>query len=267
MPTCSRITCTTHHSNNSKAMIRELGCVELCELCETIPKVQCSHCLLYWNQGIVYCTCGQFLVDSESRKFNKLRLDALSVPHYVIKNGRCHGARHGKTEAQKEYHIAWNAWKTCCKKVDSQGEHLQVFAIDFSEIQFIVNHNSQSDGQNESAKRWTNLQKKTIHIISLPEEKRRYQGTPVSLTLNKSGKNGPTRLRSDFRAAVSVKNPLHRESGEQVEEPISPETTQEMTSFFKHIVVGTSLNGVGSELRRFFSSDLFFVTFGFVYSR
>ena len=28
---------------------------------------------------------------------------------------------------------------------------LQVFTIDFSEIQFIVNHNSQSDGQNKSA--------------------------------------------------------------------------------------------------------------------
>ena len=40
--------------------IRELGNVELFELCETIPKVHCSHCLLYWNQGIVYCTCGQF---------------------------------------------------------------------------------------------------------------------------------------------------------------------------------------------------------------
>ena len=74
-------------SNTSKAMIRELGNVELFELCETIPKVQCSHCLLYWNQRIVYCTCGQFLVEkSEStRKFNKLRLDALSIPHYVIK--------------------------------------------------------------------------------------------------------------------------------------------------------------------------------------
>ena len=53
-------------SNNSKAMIRELGNVELFELCETKPKVQCSHCLLFWNQGIVYCVSGQFLVDSES---------------------------------------------------------------------------------------------------------------------------------------------------------------------------------------------------------
>ena len=111
-------------SENSKAMIRELGNVELFEVCETIPKVQCSHCLLYWNQGIVYCTCGQCLIDSESRrKFNKLRLDALSIPNSVTKKGRSHGARHGKTEVQREYHQAWNAWKGCCKKVDSQGEH------------------------------------------------------------------------------------------------------------------------------------------------
>ena len=111
-------------SNNSKRMIRELGNVEIFELCETVPKVQCSHSLLYWNQGIVYCTCGQCLIDSESRrKFNKLRLDALSFPNCMKKKGPTHGARHGKTEVQKEYHQAWNAWKRCCKKVDSQGEH------------------------------------------------------------------------------------------------------------------------------------------------
>ena len=82
-------------------MIREIGNVELFELCETRPKVQCSQCLLYWHQGVIYCTCGQFLVESESRrKLNKPRLDALSIPHCVIKKGRCHGARHGKTEEQ-----------------------------------------------------------------------------------------------------------------------------------------------------------------------
>ena len=37
-------------SDNSKAMIREIGNVELFELCETIAKVQCSQCLLDWNQ-------------------------------------------------------------------------------------------------------------------------------------------------------------------------------------------------------------------------
>ena len=67
-------------SDESKAMIREMGNAELFELCETIPKVQCSQCLLFWNQGVIYCTCGRFLVESESRrKCHKLRLDALSV--------------------------------------------------------------------------------------------------------------------------------------------------------------------------------------------
>ena len=101
-----------------------MGNVELFDLCETIPKVQCSQCLLYWNQGVIYCTCGHFLVESESRrKFNKLRLHALSIPHYVIKNGRHHGDRHGKTEEQKECFIDFNAWKGCRKRVDAQEEH------------------------------------------------------------------------------------------------------------------------------------------------
>ena len=49
-----------------------------------------------------YGTCEQLLIDSESRrKFNKLRLDALSIPNYVIRKGVTHGARRGKTETQK----------------------------------------------------------------------------------------------------------------------------------------------------------------------
>ena len=51
----------------------------------------------------MYCICGQCLVDSESRrKFNKLRLDAIFIPNYVIKKGPTHGARHGKTDVQRE---------------------------------------------------------------------------------------------------------------------------------------------------------------------
>ena len=104
-------------SDDSKVMIREMGNVGLCELCETIPKVQCSHCLLCWNQGVIYCNGGHFLVESESRrKFNKLRLDALSIPHFVIKKGRPRGAGHGKTEAQKEYYVVHNARKRRLKR-------------------------------------------------------------------------------------------------------------------------------------------------------
>ena len=105
-------------SDASKAMIREMGNVELFELCETIPKVQCSECLLYWNQGVIFCTCGHLLVESESsQNFSHWRLDALSIPHNVIKKGRTHGARHGKTEAQKEHSVDHNARKRCIKKI------------------------------------------------------------------------------------------------------------------------------------------------------
>ena len=53
-------------SDNSKAMIREMDNVELFKLCETIPKKQCSQCLLHWNQGVICCTCGHLMVESES---------------------------------------------------------------------------------------------------------------------------------------------------------------------------------------------------------
>ena len=109
--------------NNSKAMIREMGNVELFELCVTIPTVQCSQCLLYWNQGVTTALADTSWFERESRrKFNKLRLDALSIPHYVIEKGRLHGARHGKTEEQKEHSVAFSAWKRCRKRVDAHGD-------------------------------------------------------------------------------------------------------------------------------------------------
>ena len=40
-----------------------------------------------------------------------------------------------------------------------------------SEIQFIVNHISQLDGQNKSAKSWTNLHKKTVRIVSFQRKR------------------------------------------------------------------------------------------------
>ena len=104
-------------------MIRDMGNVELFELCETILKVQCSECLLYWNQGTVYCTFGHLLRESESsRHLHRWQLDALSIPNHVIKKVRTRGARHSKTEAQKEQFTAHNARKRCIKK-GFQGIH------------------------------------------------------------------------------------------------------------------------------------------------
>ena len=86
-------------------MIRKTGNVELFELCETVPKVQCSECLLYWNQGIVFCTCGRLLKESEaSQHFHPWRLDAFSIQNYVIKKAtsRCSARQNWSTE--KAFH-------------------------------------------------------------------------------------------------------------------------------------------------------------------
>ena len=158
----------------------------------------------------------------QKKVFHTLRLDALSIPNYVIKKGAPHGARHGKTEVQRDYHLAWNAWKRCCKKVDSQGAHFTGIHDRF--LRDPVYRESQlAIGWSEpKCKEMDELAKEdhTYHLS--PEEFRRYQGQWY-LTLNKPGKNGPMRLRSDFRAAVSIKKCLHRELGEQVAEPISQE--------------------------------------------
>ena len=102
-------------SEISKKMIRDMGNVELFELCETTPK--CSECFLYWNQGIVYCTCGHLLRDNKSsRRIHRWQLDILSIPNYVIKKRRPHGNRGGKTEEQRKHFIAHNLRKRCIKK-------------------------------------------------------------------------------------------------------------------------------------------------------
>ena len=98
---------------------------------------------------------------------------------------------------------------------------LRVFTMDFSEIQFIVNHNSQSDGQTKVQRNGRTCKTKS-HVPSIYKGiLKRYQGQWY-LTLNKSGENGLMRHRPDFRAAVFLTNRLHRESGEQVAEPFSP---------------------------------------------
>ena len=145
---------------------------------------------------------------------------------------------------------------------------LQVFTIDFSEIQFIVNHNSQSDGQNKSAKRWDELTQEDHTYRLTPEEFRENTKDNGILLWTKQAKIEPMKLRSDFRVCcLDQKNRLHHESGEQVEEPIPCRINTVDGILLQAHRGGTSLNGIGSELIRFFYSDLLFVTVGFVYSR
>ena len=93
-----------------------MGSVELFELWETIPKVQCSACLLYWNQGIVHCTCGHLLRENQSSRGFFRWTFSQSRTMSLIKKERPHGNRLGKTEEQVKHHIAHNLRKRCIKK-------------------------------------------------------------------------------------------------------------------------------------------------------
>ena len=111
--------------------------------------------------------------------------------------------------------------RDAAKKVDSQSGHFT--GIHYRFLRDPVYHESQlAIGRTEQkCKEMDELAKEnlTYHLSLSTEECKKYQGQWY-LTLNKSGKNGLMRLRPDFRAAVSLKNRLHREPGEQVAEPI-----------------------------------------------
>ena len=156
-------------------------------------------------------------------------MHSLSRTTYVIKKGRCHGVRHGKTEEQKEYHLAWNAWERCCKRVDSHGEHGTGIHDRFLRDQVYR--------ESQLAIGWTELAKEnhTYHLST--EEFKRYQGQWY-LTFNKSGKIGPMRLRPDFGAAVSLKNPSPPRVRWASCRTNFSTTIWEMALFLKRLLVG-----------------------------
>ena len=62
--------------------------------------------------------------------------------------------------------------RDAARKLILKVDILQVFTINISEIQIVVNHNSQSDGQNKCAKSGMNLHKKTTHIVSFQRRRK-----------------------------------------------------------------------------------------------
>ena len=201
-------------SEKSKKMIKDMGNVELFELCETNPKTQCKECLLYWNQGIVYCTCGHLLKESEaSRGAIQCTLDLLSIQNYVIKKGRPHGHRYGKTKEQRDHHIAHNLRKRCIKR-NFEGIHDR-FLKDpvFRESQL------EHDRTEEVCIQMDKDAQKDFTYRMTQEEYFRYRKN-WWISLNKSGKIGPVRDRSDFNDALTTLSRLHQESGEQQLRPV-----------------------------------------------
>ena len=103
---------------------------------------------------------------------------------------------------------------------DVSKEITKEFTIVSYETQFFVIRNSKLSGPRR---------KKCIAMEKLAQEDHSYRLSHEEylrhqkhwyLTLDKSGKNAPMRLRSDFRTALTLMNRLHRESGEERAEPI-----------------------------------------------
>ena len=142
-----------------------------------------------------------------SQHFHQWRLDAFSIQNYVIKKGRPRGARHGRTEAQKEHFIAHNARRRCLKEFERIHDRFQ---------------RDSTCRVSQLKIGWT--EETCIAMYKLAQEDHSYGPSPEEfdryrknwfITLNKSGRNAPMKLRSHFREALTKMHRLHRESGEE----------------------------------------------------
>ena len=95
-------------SRESQDAIKAAGNTELCEIVDVEPKAQCRACLTYWDVGIVYCTCGHFLIDdtTANKKYIKAVLDLFSIPNFstrshVREERRLQRIPHGKSTSKE----------------------------------------------------------------------------------------------------------------------------------------------------------------------
>ena len=192
-----------------------MGNVKLFELCETIPEVQCSECLLYWNQGIVYCTCGHLLreinpadiftdgnwVFSQFRTMSSRRCDLMAIVMVKLKH---RGSTLSPTMQERDV----------SKRASKE------FTIAFRKTRF--RDNAKLIGlSNDWSKcvEMDELAQKDFTYRPSPEEYERFKKT-WSISLNTSGRNAPMKLRTDFSETLKKMHRLHRESGEERLAPI-----------------------------------------------
>ena len=95
--------------NHAKAMIREMGILSS-NCAKQLQKYNVLNAFLESRSDLLHFVDIAWLKsESNQQFFNQWRLDAFSIPHCVMKKERHHGARHGKTEAQKEHFVVHNA--------------------------------------------------------------------------------------------------------------------------------------------------------------
>ena len=143
-------------SDDSKAMIREICNVESFELCETVPKVQCSECFLYWNQGVIYCTCRHLLIESESSQ-NFINGGWMLSQFRTASSRRGDPKVLGTAKPKHRKNILW----PMTRGRDVSKRIMKDFTIVSNEIQYIVIRNSKLAGPRRSASQWINWHRKT----------------------------------------------------------------------------------------------------------
>ena len=135
--------------------------------------------------------------NQSSRRIHRWQVDILSISNYVIKKGRPHGNRHGKTEEQRKHFIAHDLRKRCIKK-GFEGNHDR-FQNDstFRGSQFGIDRTEEVCIQMDK-----DAQKDFTNRISQDEYFRYKKNWWISLYT--SGRNEPMKLiGSDFSEALT----------------------------------------------------------------
>ena len=110
------------------------------------------------------------------------------------------------------------SWPTMLEG-DVSKRNLKDFTIASNEFQHIVIRNSKICWTEEKCIEMDKLAQENRSFCPSSEEFDRYRKN-LYITLIKSGRNAPLKLRSDFREALTDIHRLHRESGEERPEPI-----------------------------------------------
>ena len=149
-------------SEKSKKMIRDMGNVELFELCETIPKVQCSECFFTGIQASFTALVG---ISWERERINPAEIS--SDGHWIFSQSRTMSLRRGdllvrgmgrlKNKDNTILHIIWER--------GASKEVLKEFKIVSRKIQHFVNRHSALIDMKKCASRWTRTRRKISPIV------------------------------------------------------------------------------------------------------
>ena len=157
-------------------MIRKMGNKELFELCETIPKVQCSHCLsLLESRSDILHLWTLLGWKRIQKKASQIKTGCSLNPALRHQNGAV-------SWCQARQNRGTISWPTM-RGGDVSKRILMEFKIVSKEIQYIVIRNSKLAGPRRSASKWINWHRqKQLLLPIFSEEYERNEKKPVYLT-------------------------------------------------------------------------------------